>query len=97
MNVKPLGARVLIKLLKKEDVTKSGIVLPDTLDKEKKAEGTVIAVGPGKTLENGTVASVPVKVGQVVLVKSWGGDEVKIDGVEHKIFDAEDILAIIEE
>jgi len=96
MNIKPLGNRVLVKLLKKEDVTKSGIVLPDTLDKEKKAEGEVIAVGPGKILENGSLSSLPVKVGEKVLVKSWGGDEVKIDNEEYKIFDAEDILATIE-
>jgi chaperonin GroES len=96
MNIKPLGGRVLIKLLKKEDVTKSGIVLPDTMDKEKKAEGEVIAVGPGKMMESGSLVPMPVKVGEKVLVKSWGGDEVKIDGVEYKIFDSEDILAIVE-
>lgn len=96
MTIKPLGGRVLVKLLKKEDVTKSGIVLPDTMDKEKKAEGEVIAVGPGKTLENGSVSQMPVKVGDKILVKSWGGDEVKIDNEEYKIFDAEDILATIE-
>lgn len=96
MNIKPLGGRVLIKLLKKEDVTKSGIVLPDTMDKEKKAEGEVIAVGPGKMMENGSLAPMPVKVGEKILVKSWGGDEVKVDGVEYKIFDGEDILAVIE-
>ena len=90
MNIKPLGGRVLIKLLKKEDVTKSGIVLPDTMDKEKKAEGQVIALGPGKLLENGSLAPMPVKVGDHILVKSWGGDEVKVDGEEFKIFDAED-------
>jgi len=96
MTVKPLGGRVLIKLLKKEDITKSGIVLPDTMDKEKKAEGEVVAVGPGKTLDNGSVSPMPVKVGDKVLVKSWGGDEVKIDNEEYKIFESEDILATIE-
>lgn len=96
MAIKPLGGRVLIKLLKKEDITKSGIVLPDTVEKEKKAEGEVIAVGPGKVLDNGSLSPMPVKVGDKVLVKSWGGDEVKIDNEEFKIFDAEDILAVIE-
>lgn len=96
MNIKPLGGRVVISIRKKEDITKSGIVLPDTIDKDKKAEGTVMHVGPGKLLENGTLAPMPVKVGDHVIVKSWGGDEVKIDAQEYKIFDADDILAIIE-
>lgn len=96
MTVKPLGGRVLVKLTKKEDVTKSGIVLPDTVDKEKKAEGEIIAIGPGKLLESGSRAPMELSVGQKVLIKSWGGDEVKIDDEEYKIFDAEDVLAIIE-
>lgn len=96
MNVKPLGGRVLIKLTKKEDVTKSGIVLPDTVDKEKKAEGEIVAVGPGKLLESGSRAPMELSIGQKVLIKSWGGDEVKIDDEEYKIFDAEDVLAVIE-
>ena len=64
MAIKPLGGRVLVKLLKKEEVTKSGIVLPDTADKEKKSEAEVIALGPGKLLENGERASFEVAVGQ---------------------------------
>ena len=96
MNIKPLGGRVVAKILKKEEVTKSGIVLPDTVDKEKKSEIEIVAVGPGKTMDNGTIAPMPVSVGQKCLVKSWGGDEVKLDGEDYKIFDAEDILAIIE-
>lgn len=96
MNVKPLGGRVLIKLTKKEDVTKSGIVLPDTVDKEKKAEGEIVAVGPGKLLESGSRAPMELSIGQKVLIKSWGGDEAKIDDEEYKVFDAEDVLAVIE-
>ncbi len=96
MAIKPLGGRVLVNLLKKEEVTKSGIVLPDTADKEKKSEAEVIALGPGKLLENGERASFEVAVGQTVLLKSWGGDEVEVEGEQFKIFDAEDILAIIE-
>jgi len=96
MAIKPLGGRVLVKLLKKEEVTKSGIVLPDTADKEKKSEAEVIALGPGKLLENGERASFEVAVGQTVLLKSWVGDEVEVEGEQFKIFDAEDILAIIE-
>lgn len=96
MTIKPLGNRVLIKLAQEEEVTKSGIVLPDTVDKDKKTEGEIISVGEGKLLDSGERAVISVKVGQKVLVKSWGGEEVEVDGQPHKIFDADDILAIIE-
>lgn len=95
MNIQPLADRVVVKSLKEEEVTKSGIVLPDTVEKEKKTEGEVVAVGPGKMLENGTRAAMDVSVGQKVLYKSWGGDEVKVDGAEYKILSQDDILAIL--
>ncbi len=91
-----MGDHVLVKPLKEEEVTKSGIFLPETADKEKKMEGEVIAVGPGKTLDNGTLSVILVKVGQNVLFKKWGGDEVEIDGEEYKIISADDILAVVE-
>ena len=87
---------VLIEPVKAEEVTKSGIVLLDTIDKEKKMEGKVIAVGPGKMLENGTRAAVEVKVGEVVIFEKWGGEEVKVDGAEMKLISADKILAVIE-
>lgn len=96
MNIKPLGDRVVVKQLKAEEVTASGIVLPDTVDREKKAEAEVVAVGPGKTLESGQIAPMHVAVGQIVLLKSWGGDDVKVDGEEYKIVSQEDILAIVQ-
>jgi len=96
MTIKPLGDHILVKPVKAEEVTASGIVLPDTIDKEKKAEGEVIAVGPGKMLENGSRASMEVSVGDVVLYKKWGGDEVEIKGEEHKIISADDVLAIVQ-
>jgi chaperonin GroES len=96
MNIRPLGDRVVVKPLKKEEMTASGIVLPDTVEKEKKAEGEVIAVGPGKILENGTRAAMEVNVGNKVLFEKWGGEEVEIDDVEYKIVSAEKILAILE-
>lgn len=96
MQVKPLGNRVLIRLLKKEEVTTFGLVLPDTMDKEKKSEGEVVAVGPGKLLKTGERVPVEVAVGQKVLVKSWGGDEVEMDKENYKIFDADDLLAVLE-
>lgn len=96
MNIKPLGDRVLVKPLKEEEVTASGIVLPETVDKEKKAEGEVIAVGPGKLLENGQRAVMEVKVGDKVLFEKWGGEEVKVRKEEYKILSQDKILAIIE-
>lgn len=96
MNIRPLGGRVLVKPVKEEEVTKSGIVLPDTVDKEKKMEGEVLAVGPGKILDNGERAKMEVKVGDKVLFEKWGGEEVKSDGIEYKIIDSEKILAILE-
>lgn len=96
MNIKPLGGRVLVKPIKEEEVTASGIFLPETVDKEKKAEGEVVAVGPGKLLENGQRAVMEVKVGDKVLFEKWGGEDVKVGKEEFKILDAEKILAIIE-
>jgi chaperonin GroES len=94
--IKPLGDHVVVKQLKKEEVTASGIVLPDTVEKEKKAEGEVVAVGPGKLLENGSRGAMDVKVGDVVIFEKWGGEEVEIEKVEYKIVSAEKILAILE-
>lgn len=96
MNIKPLGDHVVIKLVQEEEVTKSGIVLPDTVDKEKKAEGEIVAVGPGKLLDTGARGSMEVKVGDRVLIKKWGGDEVEVEKVEYKIVSQEDILAVLE-
>ena len=95
MRIQPLADRVVVKALKEEEVTASGIVLPDTVDKEKKTEGEVVAVGPGKMLETGARAAMDVSVGQNVLFKSWGGDDVKVDGEEYKILSQSDILAIL--
>ncbi len=96
MQIKPLGDHILVKPVKAEEVTASGIVLPDTVDKEKKAEGEVIAIGPGKFLENGSRAVMEVSVGDMILYKKWGGDEVEIESEEHKIISAEDVLAIVQ-
>ena len=95
MNIQPLFDRVVVKVLEEEEVTASGIVLPDTVDKEKKTEGEIVAVGPGKMLESGSRAPMDVSVGQKVLFKSWGGDDVKVEGQEYKILSQDDILAIV--
>ena len=96
MNIKPLGDNVVVKPVQEEEVTASGIVLPDTVDKEKKAEGEVVAIGPGKMLDNGQRSAMDVAVGNKVLFKKWGGDEVTVDGEEYKIVSHDDIMAIVE-
>jgi len=93
MKIKPLGDKVVLKQLESEEKTKSGIVLPDTA-KEKPQQGKVIAVGSGKIIE-GKKVPLEVKVGDVVLYKKYGPDEVKIDDEEYLILSEEDILAII--
>lgn len=90
MNIKPLGDRVLVKPKLEEEVTEHGIVLPDTVEKEKKAEGEIIAIGSGEK-----VAKLGLKIGDKVIFEKWGGEEVEIEGVDHKILDHEKILAII--
>ena len=90
MNIKPLGDRVLVKPFKEEEVTASGIVLPDTVDKEKKAEGEILALGSGEKL-----AKLNLSVGMKVLFKKWGGEDVKVSEEECKILDHGDVIAII--
>ncbi|MDZ7261084.1 MAG: co-chaperone GroES [candidate division KSB1 bacterium] len=95
MKIQPLGDRVIIKPLEAESKTKGGIVLPDTA-KEKPQEGEVIAVGKGKTLDNGTVQAPEVKVGDRVLYGKYSGNEITTkDGDELLIMREENILAII--
>ena len=95
MKVKPLGDRVLVKPLEVKEVKKGGIIIPDTV-KEKPQEGEVIALGTGKITDEGKKIPMEVKVGEKILFKKYGGDEIKIGDVEHKILEREDILAIIE-
>lgn len=93
--IKPLGDRVVVKVLEKEEKTASGIVLPDTA-KEKPQEGEVIAVGPGKMLDNGQRVALDVKVGDKVIYSKYAGTEVKYEGKEYLILSERDILAIVE-
>jgi chaperonin GroES len=90
-----LGERVVVKPLPSEEVTKGGIVLPDTA-KEKPQEGEVIAVGPGRLLDNGTRVTIDLKVGDKVLFSKYAGNEVKLDDVEYLIMRESDILGVIE-
>ena len=92
VKVQPLADRVVVKPIEKEEVTKSGIVLPDTV-KEKPQEGKVIAVGPGKLSEDGKLIPMGVKVGDIVIYSKYGGTEIKIDDEELVILRESDILA----
>ena len=95
MDIKPLGDRIVVKPLEAENKTKGGIVLPDTA-KEKPQEAKVVAVGKGKVLENGTVQTPEVKVGDKVLFGKYSGNEITTkEGEELLILREEDILAII--
>jgi chaperonin GroES len=97
INIKPLADYVLIEPIKEEEKTKAGILLPESAEKEKPEKGKVIAVGPGRKDEKGNLIPVSVKVGQTVLFKKYGPDEIKVDDKEYLICKEEDILAIIEE
>lgn len=92
--MKPLGDRVIIRVLEKEEKTKSGIFLPDTA-KEKPSEGEVIAVGTGKVYDNGQRVAPEVAVGDKVMFSKYAGTEVKIDGIDHLVISERDILAIL--
>jgi chaperonin GroES len=97
MNLRPLGDHVIVKPLKEDEVTKAGIVLPDTVDKEKPEKGEVIAVGPGKWDEDGEKRlPMSVKVGDKVLFKKYSPDEVKVDDEELLVLSESDLIAVIE-
>jgi chaperonin GroES len=95
MNIRPLQDRVIVRRVKEEEKTKGGLYIPDTA-KEKPVEGTVLAVGNGKILEDGTVRKLDVKAGDRVLFGKYSGTEVKVEGEEHLILREDDILGVIE-
>ena len=95
MNIKPIQDRVVVKPIAEDEVTKSGIVLPDTVDKERPEKGAVVAVGEGKLLDSGQRAPMSVKVGDTVMFKKYSPDEIKIDDEEYLVISEGDILAII--
>lgn len=96
MKLKPLGDNVVVKPITKEEKTKSGIILPDTVDKEKPEQGEVIAVGPGKLLDNGSRGLMEVKPGNRILFKKYSPDEIKVEGEEVLVLSQSDIIAILE-
>ena len=96
MKIRPLHDRVIVKRVAEEEKTKGGIIIPDTA-KEKPIEGTVLAVGNGKVLEDGKVRSLDVKAGDRILFTKYAGTEVTLDGEEHLVISEEDILGVVEE
>lgn len=91
--LKPIGDKVIVKPKAEEEKTSGGIILPDTA-KEKPYEGTVIAVGPGKVLENGERKAMSVKEGDTVIYSKYGGTEITVEGEEYMILDEDSIYAI---
>ena len=94
MKIRPLHDRVIVKRVEEEQVSRGGIIIPDTA-KEKPIKGKVVAAGPGRRLDNGEVRALTVKEGDVVLFSKYGGTDVKIDGEDHLILREDDILGIL--
>ena len=96
MNVKPLHDRLIVKRVDSQEMSKGGIYIPDTA-KEKPIEGIVVAVGPGKTLDNGQVKGLTVSEGDKVLFSKYAGTEIKVGGEDHTIMREDDVLGIVVE
>jgi chaperonin GroES len=95
MNLKPLGDRVLVEPVEEKETKKGGIIIPDSA-KEKPTEGVIIALGTGKTDDEGKKIAFEVKKGDRVLISKYGGTEIKLEGKEYKLLNSDDILAILE-
>jgi chaperonin GroES len=93
--LKPLADRIIVKATTAEEITRGGIVLPDSA-KEKPQEGEVIAVGPGRLLDSGKVAAMDVKVGDKVVYSKYGGTEIKLNGDEFVVLRQDDVLGILD-
>ncbi len=96
MKIKPLSDHILLEPIKQEEKTKTGILLPDTVEKERPEQGRVVAVGSGRKLASGKVISLELKPGQKVLFTKYGPNEIKVNDKEYLIAKEEDILAILE-
>ncbi len=96
VKLKPLGNRVLVRRLAAEEKLKGGIILPDTA-KKKQEQAEVVALGSGKKDKNGTLIPMPVKVGNIILMEKYSGQEVTLDDEEFVILRADDIIAIVEQ
>ena len=95
LNIKPLGDRVLVEAVEEKEVKKGGIIIPDSA-KEKPVESIVVALGTGKTDDNGKKVAFEVKKGDRIIASQYGGTPIKLDGKDYKILSSEDILAVLE-
>lgn len=96
MNIKPLSDHLVLKPVDAETMTASGIIIPDTVSKERPEKGEVMAIGPGKLGKDGVRQAIEVAIGQTVMFKKYATDEVTIDGQNYLIVKADDVIAIIE-
>lgn len=96
MKLKPVNDYIIMKPLSAEETSAAGIIIPDTVDKERPEKGEVLAVGPGRPLENGQRMAMDVKDGDHVMFKKYAPDEMKIDGVEYLVIRMDDVMAVIE-
>lgn len=96
MKLTPVSDHIVVKPVSAEEKSASGIIIPDTVSKERPERGEVISVGPGRELDNGSRSKMDVQPGQVVLFKKYAPDEVKIGGQEFLIIKMEDVMAIVE-
>jgi len=94
-NIKPLGDRILVEAVEEKEVKKGGIIIPDTA-KEKPMEARVVALGTGKTDDDGKKVPFETKKGDRVLVAKYGGTEIKLEGKEYRILSSDDVLAVLE-
>ncbi len=95
LSITPLGDRVVVEPMAREEMSASGIIIPDTASREKPEQGTVVAIGTGK-YENGSLVPMSVKVGDSVLFSKYGYDEVKVDGTEYLILSESSVLAVLQ-
>ena len=95
MNIRPLYDRLVVRRIEQKETIQSGIIIPDTA-KEKPQEGEVVAAGRGKRLDDGTVVSLDVKVGDRILFGKYGGNDIKIDGEEYLILREDEVLGVLE-
>ena len=96
MKLTPVSDHIVVKAVSKEETSAAGIIIPDTVDKERPERGEVVAVGPGRVMENGSRSPMEVSVGQTVLFKKYAPDEVKVDGEEYLIIKMDDLMAGVE-
>ena len=95
IKLKPLGSRLIVKPIIDDEVTKTGIILPEITDKEKPIRGEVLAIGSGKFLENGEREKIDLKVGDKILFEKYGSDEYKIDNNEFLVVEYDKVVAVI--